>query len=33
MKLIIGIIFGSLLMVGIAIWALIKEFKRQINNN
>ncbi len=33
MKLLIGIIFGSLLMVGLAIWAVMREFKRQIKNN
>ncbi len=33
MKLLIGLIFGSLLMVGLAIWAVMKEIKRQIKNN
>jgi len=33
MKLLIGIIIGSVLMVGLIIWAIIKEYKHQISNN
>ncbi len=33
MKILIGIIIGSVLLIALVIWAVMKEFKRQINNN
>ena len=33
MKILIGIIIGSILLTGLVVWAVIKELKRQINNN
>ena len=33
MKILIGIIIGSVLLIGLIIWAVMKEIKRQINNN
>ncbi len=33
MKILIGITIGVFLLTGLVIWLVMKEFKRQINNN